>query len=491
MKKIILCISTLSENTLKTCKKELENLNLDVCAVTSQEISEDAVKKNFPEVDWCGWRTATNLYHWNERFDPNYFEKVIGNQRAEALPLADRYEPSGGGYLESEVRTMVDFSFAQNIIDKHHPEMVIFAREIPEPSIEYCLYKIAKQRGIEVLIIRQLAIEMRRFLATSDIKTPLLPNRLRSAKGIERNSNYYFSLLSPKTQKLISDLRSNSKNYEPIYMKGLSYKYYRSATGDMVKEIASRIFKKKSLRGGLGYLFKTQSGPIFVWRLRKRYEKLTAQKPNFRSKGFSVYFPLHYQPELTSMPGGGVFANQIRAIKVLSDGLPSNAKIFVKEHPAQFSMNLKSKSAYRQKNFYQYLLAIPGVELVPMEVHSSELQETVDATAVVTGSAGLESIIRGKPVFVFGFPYYLNAPGAYSVDNERDVAAAVSEIRASGPLRIKEVFEFLLALENISFAEDELITWKSLDYSEDNNAIYMAALLSILQTPSRVSVQGL
>ena len=49
-----------------------------------------------------------------------------------------------------------------------------------------------------------------------------------------------------------------------------------------------------------------------------------------------VYAPLHLMPETTSLLNGNDYMNQAFVIETISKNIPSNYKLYVKEHPAMF-----------------------------------------------------------------------------------------------------------------------------------------------------------
>lgn len=140
-----------------------------------------------------------------------------------------------------------------------------------------------------------------------------------------------------------------------------------------------------------------------------------------------IYVPLHYQPENTTSPNGGIFENQILLVRILSGCLPKGWNIYVKEYPFQFNKRTKGEMA-RNRQFYLDLKAIPGVRLIPKDFNSMELTDSCRAVATVTGTAGWEAVCRGKPVMLFGTSWYLGCEGVYRVRTTEDCRKAMKVI---------------------------------------------------------------
>ena len=106
--------------------------------------------------------------------------------------------------------------------------------------------------------------------------------------------------------------------------------------------------------------------------------------------------------------------------------------IYVKEHPSQLSGD-GDLEAYRGRSpdDYDELLQLPNVRLGSEEVDSFSLVDNAAATATVTGTAGWESIVRGKPALVFGNAWFRWAPGAYYVQRTQDLVEALRRISAT------------------------------------------------------------
>ena len=95
----------------------------------------------------------------------------------------------------------------------------------------------------------------------------------------------------------------------------------------------------------------------------------------------NIYFPMHYQPELTSCPLGGHYTDQWLIIKMLDALLPEGYYLYVKEHP-------KQEAAGRYKDYYQDIVKhTKRTVLVDTTVASSKLMESCKAVVSITGTA--------------------------------------------------------------------------------------------------------
>src|SRR3989338_4409048 len=124
-----------------------------------------------------------------------------------------------------------------------------------------------------------------------------------------------------------------------------------------------------------------------------------------------VYFPLHFQPERTTSPQGGIYHHQILVAETLAAALPDGWELFIKEHPSQWKLRGKLRySSARYRGYYERLARIPRVRVVPITTSSFDLTEKSQAVAVVTGTVGWEALLRGKCPLVFGFPWSRDFP---------------------------------------------------------------------------------
>lgn len=158
-----------------------------------------------------------------------------------------------------------------------------------------------------------------------------------------------------------------------------------------------------------------------------------------------IYLPLHFQPEASTVPLGGGYADQVLIAQMLHATLPEGVWIYVKEHPHE------SGTQKRNVDFYRDFLAIPRVRLIPTTFDTFTLREHCRAVATVTGTAGFEGLFRGKPVLLFGHCFFQYARGVHRIHSMEDCRRAVEEIFVQRKTpSLLECRLFLKAMEEMS-----------------------------------------
>ena len=107
-----------------------------------------------------------------------------------------------------------------------------------------------------------------------------------------------------------------------------------------------------------------------------------------------VFFPLQTEPETSLHSQSPEFSHQYHALRELALSLPAGYLLAVKEH--------KWAIGRRHWSFYENIAAIPNVVLVDIAVPGIDLVRQGRAVGTISGSAGHEAALMGKPVIRFG-----------------------------------------------------------------------------------------
>lgn len=118
-----------------------------------------------------------------------------------------------------------------------------------------------------------------------------------------------------------------------------------------------------------------------------------------------IYLPLHYAPEISDMYFGANYDHHAGFITQLARRLPVDLRLYAKEHT--------SMPGCRPTGFYTELNSLYNVRLIAPSVDTFTLTKNAAAVAAVTGTAGWEAYLLGKPVIALGDVFYNRLPGVY------------------------------------------------------------------------------
>ena len=193
----------------------------------------------------------------------------------------------------------------------------------------------------------------------------------------------------------------------------------------------------------IGYLIK-KIGP----NIKKEYVALQTT-PDYSQK--YIYLPLHYQPECSTSPLGGVFADQILMVKILSYCLPKDWLVYVKEHPIQWATSSLAFFDFRYQGYYQEIAKIKNVKLVPIETNSHKLIANSQAVCTVSGTAGMEALLRSRPVLLFGNISFHDCPGVFKIKNSAACKEAIEKIVSGFKIDQQLIINYLASLDKVSY----------------------------------------
>lgn len=146
-------------------------------------------------------------------------------------------------------------------------------------------------------------------------------------------------------------------------------------------------------------------------------------------KNIITYF-LHFQPERTSLPEGFGFTQQMIAIKALRISAPSDIEVVVKEHPATFKRKCDPKQ--RHPSFYKEINSLQGVRIVTLNTSSFELIDKSMIVSTLTGTIGVEALLRGTPIIYFGLPKInKHLFGMHKYKNEKKLSKFINSCMTS------------------------------------------------------------
>jgi len=390
------------------------------------------------------------------------------------LRMMDRISALGSFDYNERVRLLYkQLKYWRVVLDDLQPEVVFFS-VIPHMIYDFVIYKYCKQRGIKTLMfesipVRGMTIAMDDYLAptrTARLYEQLLKDYsledvqlsdgmeefLHALQGSYRDAPDYVRRVYK--EKPYEGVRSSS---ESIIQKLLDVQRYKDYYEKQKKIWLSRFrppknyLKQKhkkledSKMNWIEYRMFRLGSHLKMRNLIRYYHRL-AGEVDFEKP--YIYVALSFQPERTTSPMGSFYVEQLLMVDLLSKVVPDGWQIYVKDHPFGFSPSKFHRAqSGRSRDLYDDISSIPNVTLVPMPINSYDLIDGSKAVAAVTGTVGWESLHRGKPVLLFGYPWYRGCEGTFKIDTLESCIDAINTIRDGYEVDHKKLRLFAYALE--------------------------------------------
>lgn len=231
----------------------------------------------------------------------------------------------------------------------------------------------------------------------------------------------------------------------------LNQRDYKTALPEYEKKrLDSRKGKYWSWKKEFKDIIKHLPKALTIYSKRKNYRLYNslAEYPADNQK--YIAFFLHYQPERTSMPEAYHYSNQWLIIKKIAANLPDGIILYVKEHPSVFINNFDVR--YRNEAFYKDISKLRNVQLIPLDCDTFDMIDKAKAIVTITGTVGVQALIRNIPVIAFGTASYRNLKNVYVDKNDMDFQKVLNQVLNSKPLENNEQRETFIEVAKKSIS---------------------------------------
>ncbi len=148
---------------------------------------------------------------------------------------------------------------------------------------------------------------------------------------------------------------------------------------------------------------------------------------------------------------GGRYVNQLLMVKLIRQLMPTDWKLYVKEHLSQYTWFNTFGDQYRSSAFYEEISKLPNTILVPLTYDTYHLIDGSKAVATITGSVGFEAVVRNKPVLLFGHPWYKGCSGVLESISKENLQTNLTKIMNGYKPNPIHVLKFLYEVQQHSF----------------------------------------
>jgi len=364
------------------------------------------------------------------------------------------------------------------VLDEVQPDIVLF-KDIPHVVYDYVLYELCRLRGIETIMfhvsnLRRIWILTDQIFGENEV--------VKRYQELLTNPPDGEVVLSPPSEQYLKSFQASEYENIPRFVRFVERADYRA--DPRAKKWYQKVvdFKhyghyfqknwallRRKFTPPLNYLKVAGKGAEesymswfqyrkFVIRSRRKmrhlagyYEELTREVDFQRP---FVYVALTFQPEANSSPKGGLFADVRLMVDLLASCIPEEWVVYVKEHPSQLARNWAFRAqAARNEAFYDDLTKIPKVQLVPISTSPYALIDHARVVATLTGTSAFQAVNRGKPAFIFGYPWYKGCEGVFHIQTQKDCLQAIEQVQKGLAIEPNNIRMFIHALEQVGVSD--------------------------------------
>ena len=349
-----------------------------------------------------------------------FYEKLIGTRNMRHLITCDRELGSGfmsgGIYTRTKLRTLTNnndemrWRYVIGMLDYYY---TTFSEEKPD-FIFFNEFTMAYELGAyfiaQVLKIPCFCITFSRFgdvFILDGNPYNLFTSVGKLFEASKKDKDVLQKQYVASAVKYVEEFQSSPD--VPTYSKFFQEKAYKQASlFTLLKTLSIDIMRiaaiSLGLKGTKGFLRQRNGWDILKMNLNaflqtnKVLRGIGFEEPNTYLEGNYFYYPLHVEPESSTMVLADKLTNQLTIIEQIAKSMPAGYKLLVKEHIPMLGL--------RPKGFYSKIRAFPDVHLISPFVDNFTLIKNAKLVVVITGTAGWEAILLSKPVLVMGHTQY-------------------------------------------------------------------------------------
>ena len=446
---------------------------------TLEQAFPGIVFHNFMDAIRGEWPDKIDLNLGYRKFSKSLLEHYIDVEKTFYELCKTRSDP-GDGFKYYELTNYYHRALAGalSLIETQAPDVWI-STSPPHSMYDNVMYEVCRRNGIKTIILFDTNLPGYLFTAT-DINHQIDAFKAEVSRLIDQNEDTSEATLPDPVRNYVQGIRKDYDHGKPFHFQinypgdsGLSRHSHQRIESELkdkqslqtralVKHILRHGFARIPFRGAqyikqadLPWVESHSDQLSWLKHRRKIVKSATTTFNSYKSlcthfdphKPY-VYFPLHMQPECTTVPQGGKFADQLMTIRMLRSALAEDHFIYVKETPGQFRWHRGSLARYAW--IYQEMAKIKNVCLLPTDTDPFALIDHSLCVVSITGTSGWESLVREKPVIAMGELYfYKGFEGVYQAESADDIHHALKLIQAQPSVNWNITLRDIHALINI------------------------------------------
>ena len=416
---------------------ESENFNKPAGVLYNKSQKKEVNVENYTQLDSFSDLIQQSFTH---KPDLEFIKKLERDYAISALSLtimADRhfgYDEKILNYKQKLSIIELTFRYAINLNQNVSFKFAWF--ESVGDFFSYVLYLVFKKFGVEICCIvhgqfpGKIAISNNEQLIWNGVEEELIKISEIGPSKEEIN----------KAQKFLVDYRSNlpvpsrfTKGSIPS-LKYIDFKLFiKWVKASLGSKPNSNIFYKSPFR-----LLSLKLMRIFRSLLSRRiFDRLSENDPQDY-----VFFPLHFQPEMTTLVCAPFCINQVAVIEDIAKSLPAGTELIVKEHHGSVGRRRIIDYLDIKKNW--------NVRLVGPHEDTMNIIKNSKAVVTINSTVGLQGLLLGKPVVTLARVGYDASPAITRAHNipRKDLSNVLKKAMDSTPNE-RDILFFLISVDRV------------------------------------------
>ncbi|WP_261842355.1 hypothetical protein [Aliamphritea ceti] len=287
---------------------------------------------------------------------------------------------------------------------------------------DYLAYRFAKARSISYLLLKATKIENYISLNDDMIQPSThLVDRFNTPETISEESRKVAESYKQKVNEsgLIYEGVLSDSSGQSAYVSNL-YFIIRAFVQKMKILITNQEYDPQAIDSFALNVYQRIINPLRWNKTLKTFNDKLVDIEN--SDGKFIFYPMHYEPEVSLQVFGRAFQNQIELVRYISQSLPIGYSLIFKEHPRSKGM--------RPVSYYKSLFELPNVKMAPINMPTNFIVQKSELVIGVSGSTCLEAAILGKKSLVLGTPAYasFDSMGIELVENYSNLSKVITSV---------------------------------------------------------------
>jgi hypothetical protein len=427
----------LSIEMAKSMERKYGADNVSITGIAARRSTAcDKIERNRPvslkSYDWLGELEQEWLSTPYDEDRIRKYEKMLGTQKLRHLIYCDREFGfgfmTGGIYAQTPMRKIIEndherrWRYILGMLDyyfetfkREKPDFVFFSEYTM--NYELAAYYVAEYLGIPAFCLywtragRSFVMNDNPYIETKDIhelfKKSAKNKNLVPAENLKAAKDEFNAYIN-KPEPTID---------QPIFRQKM---LAQASPLSMVKTLIIDTIKWGAISLGLfgtkGFLRQRSGLDMLLTNLKVFIESNKAQlnigyeqAAPLMERNY-IYFPLHYEPEATTLVLSPQVTDQLNIIQQIAKNMPAGYKLIVKEHVPMIGN--------RPRGFYDKIRTLPDVHLVSPFADNFSIIKNAKLIATITGSTAWEGIMLKVPSLLLARTDFDIINEGFMIDND-------------------------------------------------------------------------